>query len=448
MKKVFALFAAVWLMITAQAQENAMTFLKGVPQTTQINPAFRPVHRWYLSMPALGSFKIDGASSGFSYADAVVNDELNLDKLANNLQENNLLAAELSLQVVGFGFKAGKSFFTFDVNQRSKSRLNYTKSLMDLRYGLDAANIMSFSNSDASMLLNTINYTEVAIGSSYPITDKITVGARIKYLMGGTNIQSDHFNLAIRSNDTGIDVNSNVLVRASMPLDIEYNADGTVKSVDIDSNADVEDYFRTGNNGWAFDFGGTWNVIDKLTVGLAFNDIGYIKWKHNLQELSAQTAASYEYVSVSDEDYLSDVFSDIEEAIQVTDKAASFTTGLMGTMNITADYQHRDWLNFGLVSKHFITDGKLIPETTLAVGMSPGSALSTVFSYSMMKGAPANLGLGLAVKAGAFQIYAVTDNINSAFNIEKAKYVNARVGINFVFNRKKKEASETDVVEE
>jgi hypothetical protein len=50
-----------------------------------------------------------------------------------------------------------------------------------------------------------------------------------------------------------------------------------------------------------------------------------------------------------------------------------------------------------------------------------------------MKNAPANFGAGLMLKGGPLQLYFVTDNLGSLLDPHKAKYVNARLGINLIF---------------
>ncbi len=433
---ILLLLAAV--VVSTKAQDNTMTFLKGVPQTTQVNAAFRPVDRWYLAMPALGSIKASGASTGFSWADVSKGDTLNLDYLAGKLQDNNVLATEASLQLIGFGFKVNKTFFTFDLNHRMKLRMGYPSSLLDLRYGSERYGLAQPNHlSSAALSLNTINYSEIAIGASHAITSKIVVGARLKYLMGGINIHSESMDLNFQTFENGaMDMQTNINVNTSAPLVVEYNEDGTIKSIDIKDGVEAGELIINDNNGFAIDLGATWHVINKLTVGAALNDIGFIKWKTNTQQFYSSSTIRYSNLdSTGDDDYLSDVIDNIENTLTIRQTSA-YTTGLMGNLSLTADYQFKDWLNVGFMSKNHIVNSKLVPETTLAVAMNPGKALSSVISYSLMKGAPANLGVGLALNAGPLQLYMTTDNLDSLFNVEKAKYFNARMGINFVFNAK------------
>jgi len=65
-----------------------------------------------------------------------------------------------------------------------------------------------------------------------------------------------------------------------------------------------------------------------------------------------------------------------------------------------------------------------------------GDTFSLTGSYTMAGNTYNNLGLGLAIKEGFMQLYFVSDNILALADPSKARFVNARVGINFLFGRK------------
>ncbi len=465
MKQLYTAFLLLSLSICMNAQDNAFMFLEGVPQTTQINPAFRPVKGGYFALPAFGSIKFNGTNTGFSWSDIIRNGTgaqadsliIDIDNLSSKLQDNNLLATEASLQVFGLGFRVKKAFITLDVNHRMKAKLNYPKSLLDLRYGnYNYDKNVPISHSFSDLFINTIDYHEIALGVSHPITEKITVGARFKYLIGVANAESEKFNVGIETLDDGTMImQSDAAFRTSYPLHVTTDADGYIDDISTDDDAEATDILLGDNRGFGFDLGVTWNVIDKLTIGAAVNDIGFINWKTNTNRFYSKGRFEYNGIDVTktitgdddDTDYLEDLADDLEDSFKFEADESSYKTGLMGSFNVTAEYQLKKWLNFGAVSKSYIIDDKLVPETTLALGLTPGSALSSVFTYSMMKNAPANFGAALALKLGALQVYAATDNLNSVFTPNKAKYVNARLGINFVFSGRKKKSEEAELIE-
>ncbi len=463
MRQIYIAIMILAFGFSAAAQDNSLMFTKGIPQSTQLNAAFRPVKKWYLAMPALGSVQFNGANSGFSWSDIIRNGTgqqadslmIDLDYAASQMQDNNLLVTEASIQVLGFGFAVKEWFFTFDINHKLKAKMNYPLSFMNLRYGnWDYDGNKPVNHSFSDLYVNGLDYHEVAIGASKPINDKLTLGLRVKYLMGVANVQSEYFKLDMETFENGnMRIASDAAFRTNIPLDITYDAEGFVEDLDVSDDAD-DMLISTKNTGWGFDFGATYQLTDKLMLGAAFNDIGFIKWKDGTSRLYTKGAFEYDGLDVSDEltgdegdeDYLDQLADDFEDTFRFNNDDEGYTTGLMGSFNVSADYQFKRWLNFGLVSKNYFVEDKLVPQVTLATGLQAGRILSTAITYSYMKNAPANLGAGMALKLGAFQVYAVTDNLNAALKPASAKYVNARLGINFVFNGKREKAEE--VVEE
>ncbi len=463
MKQLYIAIILLVMSFGSYAQDNSLMFTKGIPQSTQLNAAFRPVKKWYIAMPALGSVQINSTNSGFSWNDIIRNGTGNqadslivdLDYATSQMQETNLFATEASLQVLGFGFAAKKWFFTFDINHKLKARMNYPVSLMDLRYGnWDYDRNKPVNHSFSDMYVNGLDYHEVAIGASKVVNDKLTLGMRVKYIIGVANVQSEYFNLDMETLADGtMRIISDAAFRTNIPLDITYDAEGYVDNLEVSDSAD-DMFTSTKNTGWGFDFGATYQLTDKLQLGAAVNDLGFINWKEGTSRLYTKGTFEYTGVDVSDEltgdagdaDYLEQLADDFEETFRFNNDDEAYSTGLMGSFNVSADYQLKRWLNFGLVSKNYFVEDKLIPQVSLATGLQAGRILSTAITYSYMKNAPANLGAGMALKLGAFQVYAVTDNLNAAFKPASAKYVNARLGINFVFNGKREKAE--DVVEE
>ncbi|MCU4155341.1 hypothetical protein J1N10_05100 [Carboxylicivirga sp. A043] len=465
MKHIYIAIILFCASILTQAQDNAFMLLKGVPQTTQINPAFRPVKGGYFALPALGSVKINGSNTGFSWSDVIRSGTglqadslvIDLDNLAENMQANNLFATEASVQIVGFGFRIKKAFITFDVNHRLKAKMNYPESLLDLRYGnYNYDQDVPINHSLSDLFINTMDYHEVALGISHPITEKLTFGARIKYLIGVANAETEKFNVGIETFEDGrMLMTSDAAIRTSYPLVVDLDEDGYIDDISTDDDADVADILMGDNRGFGFDAGLTYQLNEKWTFGAAVNDIGFINWKSNTNRFFSNGTFEYNGVDISqtitgdddDVDYLEDLADDFEDSFKFSSDESSYKTNIMGSFNVTAQYQPKEWLDLGAIYKSYFVDGKTVPETTLAVGLNPGKALSTVFTYSLMKNAPANFGTGIALKLGAFQIYAATDNLNSLIVPDKAKYVNARLGINFVFNgRKKKQQTEDELI--
>lgn len=453
MKRLYITSIFAILVLLSYGQDNAFLFLKGVPQTTQLNPAFRPIKGNYFALPALGSIKVNGSNSGFSWSDiirqgtGIQSDSLivDLDHVAGQLQDNNLIASEAAIQILGFGMYAGNTYFTFDMIHKFKGQFNYPASILDLRYGnWDYENDKPINHSMSDLSFNGIDYTEIAFGFSTPVNEDITIGARFKYLFGMANIKTDNFDVGIETFDDGsMEVRSKASILTSLPVEIEYDEDGYVNSIQYDETIDPGSLFANDSRGMAIDLGVTWRLFNNLTLGAAVNDLGYINWKTRTRRFYSDGTFAYTGVDLSDNlkgeegnstNYWEEIGDSLQNTFQVSDESITYRTGLQGSFNLTADYQHRNWLNFGAVSRNYFIDGKWTPEFTLAAGISPGKALSTVVTYSMMKNAYTNLGAGIALRGGPLQLYFVTDNLNTLMSMNTARYLNMRLGINLIFD--------------
>ncbi|TAJ12305.1 hypothetical protein DMA11_13190 [Marinilabiliaceae bacterium JC017] len=435
-----------------QGQDNAFMFLRGIPQTTQLNPAFRPIKGAYFSLPAVGAVKINSTNTGFAWSDVirpgtgVKSDSLvvDLDNLAGVLKDNNAFITEASYQLIGFGFYTGNSFITIDINQKIKGRIAYPSSLLDLRYGnWDYEGNKPINHSFSDIFIDGMGYTEFALGFSKPITDDITIGARVKYLFGAMNMKTEQFKLNVETLDNGdMRVQSGGEIVTSVPLVVEYDEDGYVESVEFDDSVDRANLVTNKNQGIGVDLGLTWQVMDHLTLGAAVNDLGYINWKSHTNKFTSDGTflfSGHDIGSVisgeeDDTDYWEELSDSLKNTFRVSDEASSYRTGLQGSFNLSANYKHRNWLNMGAVTRNYFVDGKWYPEMTLAAGLSPGKALSTVFTYSMKKNAYANFGAGLALRGGPLQLYLVTDNLDALTAPHRAKAVNVRMGLNLIFD--------------
>jgi len=452
MKNLYLSLLLLFISTAVLAQDNALVFLKGIPQSTQVNPAFRPIKGNYLSLPALGSVKVNTQNTGFAWSDIITpgaglqSDSLivNLDKVSGSLQDNNIFATEGSIQIIGFGFSSENATITFDLNSRFKSKIKYPSSILNLRYGnWDYDNDRPINHSLSDMYINTLAYTEAALGYSRYIGDYFSVGIRVKYLFGIGNLESEKFNVEMQTYENStIEIKNDVAIRTSMPIIISYDEDGYVNSISFDENVDRGTFFTNDNRGWGFDIGATYQPNSRLTIGAAINDLGFIKWKSRTQTFYSKGEFIYDGMDISNEiineesdnqDYWDELADDFENSFKVTDKSTSYKTGIMASVNITAQYEPRQWVTLGNITKSYIINGKWIPETTLAAGLHAGHNLSTVLTYSIMKNAPANFGAGVMLKGGPFQLYCMTDHLNSVLNPQNSKYLNVRLGINLIY---------------
>jgi hypothetical protein len=88
-------------------------------------------------------------------------------------------------------------------------------------------------------------------------------------------------------------------------------------------------------------------------------------------------------------------------------------------------------------------NGASHPSATVSYNKWFFNALSASVSYSMVNRSYMNLGFGMALNMGAFQMYAITDNFYCLFYPERSRTVNVHFGFNFIFGYKEKKPTES-----
>ncbi|GEM_PF-3064079 len=215
MKKLTKIFVAALVIASSSvslfAQNNFRTayFLEGYSYRYKFNPALAP-ERSYVS-PVIGNTTL-GVDSNLSLANFLWKDDegnLNLftkpgntDEFIRNLKDMNNadVSAALSVFSVGFWNKPGTLFHSIDWTVRSESAISMPKSLLEImklnsltdNYTLDG---IGFSNRE---------WSELSYGISGNIKGVVHIGARLKLLLGLSNMEMKVDNLSLTNTAPGV----------------------------------------------------------------------------------------------------------------------------------------------------------------------------------------------------------------------------------------------------
>lgn len=427
-------------------------FLKGTPQANALNPAMKlqEKDKWYLAFPALGSIQTDVSTAAFTWNNATYIEDntlyFNIPKLTSALKNDNPINANVSVQMLGFGFKIkDKHYVSFDLNTKVKSTTNVPGSLLNLQYGTwDVENNTPINHHINDLTVDAISYVEAALGYNYQINDKLNVGARFKYIQGAVASKTNHMEVHLVTGEDGsLHTTQNIRQQIMGPVNITTKEDGTIDEITFAEDADEITDSTVGKNiGFGFDVGATYKISDKLTIGFSMIDLGKINWKGKVQEIYTEGSFNYnDPIDVSgditgndseeEKITLDDYLDDLESSFKLyPDSMASFSTSLFRSTNLSAQYELKDWVSFGGL---FQIDHVGDASATLATTLSPGKALSATLSYTASKNSASSFGAGLMLRGGFFQFYLLTDHLNSLLTPADANYVNFQMGINFVF---------------
>ena len=429
MKKrlIFIIFLCLGIVPTEIiAQDaNSFYFMRGVPQTYQVNPALQPEFNFFIGLPGLAPFKFNlktpiGVSDAFRYDANTDSTYFSEQGFLDGLTDFNNITTEFSTSLASVGWRNDKSYITLDIRQKGFIDLGFSKDFA--RMPFDGFGEGEVYDLDMDMTMNF--YSEWSMGISRKIGDKLTVGWRGKLLFGQANLHTPKFNIGIESGVDQWQVDSDIQVRASAPYLLDYItfasrvpfdvAFGDFENFDVDSPSPKEIQemaLNFSNFGLAMDIGADLRLFDWLQLSASIVDLGSIKWD-NMANIEHNVNYTFNGIDVGDlEDDFADIFLDSLEATfdQVSTVKDKYRASIPTKVYIGGAVYPHPRVSFGVLSRTDIYNSKLRQQFTLSANLYPINVISTTISYSLLQGKYSSYGFGLALKALPFNLYILAD---------------------------------------
>ena len=466
-KGLYAIFLLVFFLTGGNhlyAQPNTLYFMKGIPQTKDVNPA-RPgiAGGFYFSMPLLSKIDLSANTNNWSYNDLIhrgtyiglgntinntfqTSDSLviDLDNFRESIDNKNFVFESAALTVLEGGYKKGVNFYSVSITEREFGELFFNKSLIDL-IKLGNYHYVGQTFYSGNFGLNTQHYREFTFNYSRDVNKILTVGAAAKILFGMGAVHTNGMNFKIASPAIGdyLDVSVSGKVNISAPIDFNYNSQGLISSVNSLPIYTTNDYLTNLKNpGIAFDFGMAYRISKKTELSASIIDLGVIGWKSNVTQLNENGNFLYKGINLNDPQQpkpyqLSAIANELKDSIynvfRPDTTGTSFATLLTTKVYFGIDHQINSIVSVSGLGRVRILNNRIHTSLTAAANVFLLEALSISASYSLMESTFDNVGLGIGFKIKAFQLYAASDNLFSPFHPAKARNMNLRFGINFIF---------------
>lgn len=451
----------------AQAQYlRSSYFMEGTSARLQLNPGLQPT-KGYFNMPIIGSFNMSASSNVLGTSDIIDlmdsgSDLYSNDKLFDRLKADNRLNVNLNTDILSFGWYRGKGFWSVNVGLRADFGAALAKDMFSMMRTMNgfALEDVAGTNQSYSLSNQTLNmkaYAEVGLGYSRRITEKLTVGGRVKVLLGLARAEMN-----INQFDLNLDVPNlrNYQDDASRgelsPSDwygkgYSYAADGNVITtlkgggMTFDNNGMIDNFdldagdLGIAGSGFGIDLGASYKVWDNLTVSASILDLGFLKWKES--ETTVATVSGGDEVTINSEnydryiggDFLSFERFDFEEG---SPEKVKTKTRLYSTLLLAGEYGlFNNKLSVGAMYSSRFVKPKALNELTFLATYRPKNWLNAAISYSPIQASGKSI--GLAVKLGP--LFVGTDYMFFGGN---SKSVNGFLGISFPLGGKAKPFSE------
>lgn len=363
MKKTYRHLAATLLLATAVAPAAAQEFRTAAFMQTnnyrhQINPAM--LDEAYVGMPFFGQINV-GATGNIGLKNFVykldgnprydlttfMSPTVSAGEFLGDLHDKNRADVYVNYNIFSVGFKAFKGINLVELNVRSNTNVSLPYELFDFMKTAGAKETYHLQD----IGVRSQNYLELALGHSHRINDQWTVGAKLKFLIGGAyaDFSADQLDVTMNGDQWRI-VGDARLKAAVLSSEFDYedpskNApDGRRRVKGLD---DVS--FGLPGFGLGVDLGATFKVTKDLTLSAAINDLGFINWskvKH------ASSRGDYTFDGLEDiyagsnntggnklGDQFESLGDDLEEMFSVYDDGeGSESQALAATINIGAEY--------------------------------------------------------------------------------------------------------------
>lgn len=352
-KSAIMAITMVFPMISATAQSTySGYFTDGYVYRHQLNPAIGN-DKAYISIPVLGNinmslrssnlgiddilYKIDGKTTTF------LNPNVNASEFLSNIDAENKIGMDMKMEILSIGFKAFNGYNTIGINFRTSIGMNIPGEMF--RMLKEGISNQTYQINDMKMRGNA--YAEIALGHSRPINDNLRVGATLKFLLGGANIEANYKKAELALGENNWTATAEAEIQASMK-GLEYvtainetTGRPYVDDIDVESPG-------IGGFGLALDLGAEYKFKD-WTFSAALLDLGFINWSNNwvASTNGVKTFETNKYIfNVDDDapnnfddemDRMKDELSAIYELENNGDKG-SRKQMLGATLNLAAEY--------------------------------------------------------------------------------------------------------------
>ena len=441
-------------------------FMEGSHYRQQLNPALTP-GRGYINLPIIGSFNASVNSSSLGYQDVldiIDNGEdgnyFMSSDFIGRLEDVNSLNVNLSTDILSAGWYKGKNFWSFNIGLRNDIGASIPKSMFEFLRNMDGLDVndwkrLSKINEQIGKQSLEINsYAEVGIGFARNINNRLTVGGRVKALLGIGNHKLSINDITVKSNVAGYEgvdwSNPTSEQLANLKGNATINVDATLenssKMIELSQNDEgyIDDIelgsFGFAGYGAAIDLGVAYKLLDKLTVSASVLDLGFMTWEKNNTSIARATAnQSYDLKNSSEAYDFVDKVSSGEvlnyDMLQMTiDKTAekSRKANLTSTVVVGAEYELLgDWVAIGALYTTRFTQPKALNELTFSANIRPKNNFNLAVSYSVLQGAGKTF--GVAAKLGP--LFVGTDYMLLG---KETNNVNAYMGISIPLAKQKK----------
>ena len=463
-KKLLYIFISVFLFFNStKAQTNLNLYnFRNVGQGNLLNPGISPIANFTFGLPSL---YVSGQMPEMTLAN-LFNKEENADSTFRrivrdpNLSFNNIGISTV-IDPIFIGFAIKKNYFSLGVQFNYDFMGSPPKDILGLMQGSTFfQNSLNRPADLGNIDFNTSAWMSYHVGYSREITKKLSIGARVKYLQGIFNLNTEQSTLKFASNEDSLYIKAGFKVNIAGVVDLrknDFNLKQTIfsgigRSGKADSTFNEMDYLyeflqkreNISGTGWGIDFGANYRFNQHLSISASVLDLGYINWDKNYRNYNLDTKEfNYKGVDLKELnqfDSLEKRITEIQDSVTnkvfvPTESTNSYSTNLNAKLYLGAQYALNYNNMFDFVFFNNFGTKTFNPALSLSFTKKVWSILDLRISGTYYNKTFNNAGVGFSLNLGPFQTYLFSDNLIAVMQYDEAKFVNIRVGINWNIGR-------------
>jgi hypothetical protein len=385
----------------------------------QLNPALTPT-QGYVDIPVIGNINMAAASNSLGSQDILDvfsstegGSNMTSDALYDNLKDINRMNVALNTNFISLGWWKGESFWSVNAGLRLDMGAQIPKSMVTLLRDFqdsDNTNWKNFKMKTGGESLSMNAYTELGVGYAREINEKITVGGKVKILLGigNLNMQINDIDIETRNLD------GDLLDQATwqnggygrVKVDAIFESSFAGMKTLTNDNDEMAGYeFETygiGGYGGAVDLGAAYQINDEMTVSAAVNDLGFISWSKNSNNVfSVNMERKYDVDNYEDFTNIvenPDLFNYDLLGFKHEEKSESRTTSLYSTIIAGFEYTLLDGqVALGALSSTRMLKPATQTELTFGAAYRLKRLLNLALSYSVIQSAGKSVGLAMKI---------------------------------------------------
>ena len=377
---------------------HSIYFLEGNNQRNQLNPAFTSdsTTSAYITFPGMGNIYCAGNSNVGLKAfmrpqgDEMItflNSSISTDDALAQFKSNNVIESDIDINIFTVGFKALKGTNTIGISARSLSGAYIPKEVFTfLKSGQTGEETQYDINKIDAV---TQNYIELAFGHAHDINKKVSVGAKLKVLLGAAYAKAHVENMSIYMSDTKWTVTENSTFYGSKGMRFEDKDNGEVDKIKFGN-------WGLAGFGLGLDMGVIYRITPLANISFAITDLGFISWNNCITASNKNKEFTYEgFDNIAKEDNpdgsndfddaADDIWKRCKDLVRFNDDGKTGkTSSLYTTLRAAGEYGIiNNKISFGMINSLRVGAPKAWYETMIVTNFRPSKWFNAAINGSL-----------------------------------------------------------------